>query len=381
MLKSVGKYTIVTMDMITSYDIFRFAKKENRLTAQLMLALEMNRDTLLKRFLELCQLEHEIKNLSSMTIRLQDSEEESRPDAVLSQNGSVKILFVESKLDGPVNANQLILHVKSGKGHVPVLCISRGKTEPMEIQKARETLSKLGSSEDLVRWLGWQQMYTELNSLSSRIQEKPEIAGLTKSLEKENLAELAFKGFKKDDLVRISQFVRIYPELFENAQLLIDGVIERVKKKNQEVKVYFKRKQTTVSPIKHQTFAGFRYPEMENTWAYLTVDFSDGHLRLELSMESEKLKELSDSQVKNYLEDLRSREGFKLETPRKEEIDSAKQLRDGGYVSFSRYYCCDSDVLYLNPQELVKLISEDIFWLLDFLKTRKLCVGKESELE
>lgn len=122
--------------MVTTYDIYRFSQKENRLTAQLMLVLETNRIPLLERFLELCQIDCKGKNLDFMTTELQDVEEESKPDAAVVENNGQKILFIESKLKGKVDPNQLVSHVRSGKGNVPVVCISRGKVEPPEIEEA-----------------------------------------------------------------------------------------------------------------------------------------------------------------------------------------------------------------------------------------------------
>ena len=72
--------------MITTHNIYRFSQRENRLTVQLMLALETNKVSFLKRFLELCQINMLGNSLKSMVAKLQESEEESTPDAALIQS-------------------------------------------------------------------------------------------------------------------------------------------------------------------------------------------------------------------------------------------------------------------------------------------------------
>lgn len=50
-----------------------------------------------------------------MTIKLQDFEEESTPDATIVGSDGQKILFIESKLKGGISRSQLVSHVRSGK--------------------------------------------------------------------------------------------------------------------------------------------------------------------------------------------------------------------------------------------------------------------------
>jgi hypothetical protein len=343
-----------------------------------MLTLEMNRSTLLERFLELCNIDCKGRNLSSLTTRLQVFGEESTPDATIMESNGQEMLYIESKLQGGVDYDQLVRHVRSGKGNVPVVCVSQGKIEPPEIEEARETLTQQGFSKTLIRWVSWQQIYAELDNLPYKEQKKTEIEGLRKSLESESIAAPVFKGFQKSELIETSQFVKSYPIIFQNAKQLIEDIIEYVKAKDSNVDVDYSKRQSTTFPIMSQVSAGFRYLEMRLNHANLSFDLSKDYLHQEWGQLSAKqLKALDISQMESILAAL-SKEGFKLERYNRgnledvQDLEILKQIPDELGVVFSRYYRFTDDVLYINPQELVRFIGDGVLWMLNFFKTRDL---------
>jgi len=364
--------------MITTYDIFKFTQKENRLTAQLMLALEMNKDPLLKRFLELCQLDCHIRSLDPIKSRLQAFEDASTPDAVLFRDQE-KILFIECKLKGSIDTNQLFSHISSGKGSIPVVCVSRGKVEPEEIKQARENLVKQGFSQSLILWIGWQQIYTELVNLPRRMQEKPEIAGLIASLESEDLAARTFRGFKKEEMMNVTQLLMSYSAIFENTKQLLRDIIEYVKEKDSTIivledKPHFLTRDSIFGGI----FCWFAHAGWRTYHANLTFDFYERHICLAWkNIEAKQLKAVNSSQLENHLMDLKKK-NVRLETDKHgklEElrtVEDLKEIEDKSSVQFSCYYFFDNEILYKKPEDVVKGFAEDILWMLDFFGTRGL---------
>jgi len=346
-----------------------------------MLALETNRIPLLERFLELCQIDCKGKSLDSVTIKLQDSEDESTPDAAIIESNGHKTLFIESKLRGSVGSSQLVSHVRSGKGSVPVVCVSRGKVEPPEIEEARRNLTQQGFDKTLIRWIGWQQIYMELGRFTYDRPGKPEVEGLKESIERENMSNPTFRGFKKSELVETSQFAKTYAAIFQNAKQLIEDVIEYVQEKDENVEVSYSRRPSTTSPIMQKVSAGFRYAEMQLYYATVSFDFSKGHVHQSWELLANQLKALNRLQIENILADLH-KEGFKLEgysegnLEEVSDLETLSKLHDEVGVAFSRYYCFSDDALYTNPQDLVRSLGDGILWMLDFFKKRGLYVSE-----
>jgi hypothetical protein len=343
-----------------------------------MLALEMNKDPILKRFLELCHLDHQIKNVESIKTKLQDFEEESTPDAVFYIDGKEKILFIECKLNASIGTNQLIKHVRSGKGNVPMVCISRGKVEPKEIKEAQENLLKEGFGQTLIRWIGWQQIYTELVNLPHEIQEKPEVRGLIISLEKENLAARAFTGFKKDELVSSSQLLMRYSSIFENVKQLIHDIIEHIKEKDNTIEANVVPSSKVLNSIYGVISGSFRHTDMMNTRALLEFDFYEEHVRLAWdNLQAKHLKIVNESQLESYLIDLKKR-NFRFEILKQgkweesETMADLKKVEDEDWVAFSSYYSFDNEIFYVNPPDVVKHFADEVVWMLHFFKTRGL---------
>jgi len=280
--------------------------------------------------------------------------------------------------------NRLTAHVKSGKGNVPVVCISSGKTMPPEIEIARADLRQQGFSQTLIRWIGWQQIYTELNDLDQETREKPEIEGLRKSLEMENISTPIFKGFKKGELTEISDFVKSYPSVFQNAKQLIEDVIEYVQGKDENADILYSRKQTTTFPLMKQVSAGFRYLEMGNYHASLGFDFSQSYVHQKWELSAKQVKALSKSQLSSVLADL-SKENFKFERYNKGNLEEIadmgilQQLPDELGVVFSRYYLFSDNILCINPEDLVKFLGDGMLWMLNFFKTAGLYAEKKAE--
>lgn len=346
-----------------------------------MLALETNRVPFLGRFLELCQIDYKDKNLDLMTTQLQPFEEESTPDASIMENNGQRILFIESKLKSGVNPNQLVSHVRSGKGNVPVVCVSSGKVEPPEIKEARRSLTQQGFSETLIRWISWEQINAELNSLAYVLPGKPEIEGLRKSLESESMATPTFKGFTRGELVEASQFAKSYAAIFLNSKQLLQDVMEYVQGKDENIETWGVSPQSTKSPIMEKMSVGFRYAGTQQRQIVLTFDFSKACVYQRSELTAKQLKDLAASHLENILADL-NKGSFKLEGYSQgnlEEVadpETLKQLPDEIGVSFSRYYYFSDDALHKNPQELVKVLGDGILWMLDFFKTRDLCVSE-----
>ena len=359
--------------LITTHDIFRFSQKENRLTAQLMLAIEANKDPLLKRFLTMCSLDQYADNLTQIRISLQGAEGESTPDATLLLD-SEKLLFIECKLESHADASQLISHVRSGEGRVPVVCISSGIAEPVEIRDAAENLSKQGFDKTLIRWVSWNQIYTELLSLPYEMQEKHEIAGLISSIEKENLSSLRLRAFKQEELSEISQFVKLYPTIFENAWQLVHGVLLYVLEKAPNVEVTH-TKPKGIDPIRPEIITDFRYAGMESYNVQMNFDFCDGHVRLAWGGPAKQLKGFSGTQMEKLLSKIK-KESLRLELYPGEEIpgetsipEIIKETQEEKWIYLSRYYHFNDQRLYTRPYEIVKRFGEDILLLLSFIES------------
>jgi len=373
---------MVGEELTTTFDIFRFSQKENRLTAQLMLVLEANKNTLLKRFLEMCFMNQHIKNLDQIKIRLQVVEGESTPDAVLFQNDK-EALFIECKLESRIDKSQLISHVKSGEGKIPVICISSGNTEPMEIGDANENLSQLGYNQTLIRWVGWKQIYAELLSLHPEMREKYEVAGLISSLENENLSGPRLRAFKQYELSDISHFVRLYPNIFDNAKQLIQSVIEYVKEKDPNVEIDYKTRPSY--PISEEMTARFRHRETEYH-AFVCFDFGQAHIWLAWgNLLVKQLKNLTDTQMETLLAGIKEK-SFKLESYEEGELREVpndpkiiRGLEEERWAYFSHYYYFDDERFYKAPFEIVKQFGDEILLMLDFFKTLGLYTQQRSE--
>ena len=355
-------------NLVSTYDIFRFRQKENRLTAVLTLALEANKDTLLKRFLERCSMSQYLKSLDKINIDLQSREDGSTPDVTLFHCGD-RILFIECKVESPIDEDQLVSHARSGQGKIPVVCISSGNIKPAEIEAATRELLKEGYYQTLIRWIGWKQIYTDLLDFPE-IREKYEVAGLIRSLENENLSGAKLQAFKQDELSNISKFVKLYPNMFDNARRFVRSVVEYVQEKDPNLEIEFKTH--SYVPLTDVITARLRHKNMEEYNSIICFNFGEARIRLGWDLRVKQLKYLSDTQMEKLLGrmekgvfKLESYEGTQLqEIPNDPEI--MKKLEEDRWALFSRYYYFDDERLYRAPYEIVKQLGEDLILLFNF---------------
>jgi len=248
-------------------------------------------------------------NLDKIEIQLQVPEDESTPDATLFLHDE-RILFIECKVESPVDGSQLISHARSGQGKIPVVCISSGNIRPAEIENATEALLKEGYGQTLIRWISWKQIYTDLLDFPE-IWEKYEVAGLIRSLENENLFGPKLEAFKQDELSNISGFVKLYPNIFDNARQFVRSVIECVQKKDPNVEIEFKMR--PYFPVTDVITARLRRKNMEEYNAVMCFNFGEAQIRLGWDLQVKQLKYLSDTQMEKLLGSMK-KEGFKLES-------------------------------------------------------------------
>lgn len=214
--------------LVSIHDVYRFSQKENRLTALLAFALERQK-LLLERFLEL--FGYPTEKIGQISITLQEREEDSIPDATVYMDKK-KMVFIESKLGPWIDANQVIGHIKSGKGRIPLVCITSGVTRPEGISQALEKLS--GREKDLIRWISWRQLYQTTTNIPEEIVKAEEVSSLIQSLEFENL--VGFTGYESEELKDLSVFVSRYNTVLLKISQLTEDIELSLSSKDKSIK-------------------------------------------------------------------------------------------------------------------------------------------------
>ena len=215
--------------MVSIHDVYRFSQKENRLTALLAFALERQK-ALSEMFLELSG--YSTKKFDSISIKLQEREEDSVPDATVYVDKK-KAFFIESKLGSWIDANQIINHIKSGKGKIPVVCIIGGIAKPQGLDDASRKLSE--SERKLIKWISWRQLNQSIRNMPDEVVKTMEASSLIQSLESENL--VGFTGYKPEEVKDLSGFVSRYNTLLSKLSPLMEDVQLSLSSKDKVIKL------------------------------------------------------------------------------------------------------------------------------------------------
>lgn len=227
--------------MVSIHDVYRFSQKENRLTALLAFALERQK-ALSEMFLELSG--YSTKKFNSISIELQEREEDSIPDATVYVDKK-KAFFIESKLGSWIEADQVINHVRSGKGEIPVVCITGGVAKPEGIDEASRKLSE--SERNLIKWISWRQLNQSIRNMPDEVVKTMEASSLIQSLESENL--VGFTGYKPEEVKDLSGFVLRYNTLLSKLSPLMEDVQLSLSSKDKAIKLFkFVRDGRSLSP-------------------------------------------------------------------------------------------------------------------------------------
>lgn len=355
--------------MITTYDIFRFSTKEDRLTGQFAYALEnTDKSHLLKEFLNRCGvIINSTKDLQFINLQLQTLKDESIPDLVVTRKGE-DILFVESKPFQQVSTQQLVNHVKSGRGKVPVVCLTEQRAEPIGIANAQRIILAEGYPEDLIRWMSWKTVYLVLKSLPKNMQDKPEIEGMIRTLEDENL--LGFLGFERQELEGMLDFVKKYRNVLNKTEQFMQDLNTYLQEKNAKIE------SSDYHPKNEDyCFHLFGLENWENcgdTWAGpigsfvgVTKNLKEGYFAIvvrigiytidKYSRDEDAYIELLDKIERNIAEILG------------DNYDQFLPVDDA--IEFSAKYRFDEEILYIKPDELVRKFGEKLIAILRFLET------------
>ena len=253
--------------MVSIHDVYRFSQKENRLTALLAFALERQK-LLSERFLEMS--DQLIEKFDSISVALQEREEDSVPDATVYLDKE-KTFFIESKLGSWIDADQVISHIKSGKGKIPLVCITGGVTKPEGIDQASEKLSE--NERNLIKWISWRQLYQIIKNMPDEVAKTMEVSSLIQSLEFENL--VGFTGYKSEEAKDLSGFVSRYNTFLSKLSPLMEDVQLSLSSKDKTIKlVKFVRDGRSLSPdvITFCDYA-FSYENWENCGYDATRDW------------------------------------------------------------------------------------------------------------
>jgi hypothetical protein len=353
--------------LVTTYDIFRFSSKEDRLTAQLVYTMKST-NYFLREFLKLCG-ELDIPNLEKISSQLQVVEDESRPDVVI-KDGSEQILYIESKPFQKASAHQLVQHVNSGKELVPVICITGERGFPKEVKQAQEILKEQGCQRDLIRWISWKDIYYTLKSLPEDVLSKPEVMGMIESLQSENLA--GFLGYKNGELRTATEFVQRYKETVKKTERLMQDVTNFLEQKNSNIitSSYHPTKEHYCIHIFY--FRGWKtcgetWQESIGSFAGIKNDFENGRFEIYARIGLETIRKHCDSDEKfsKMLDD--------IEKAFTDKFGSRTLFAPiGETLECYILYSFNDDSLYLNPEKVVEKFSNDVFWILKFLQERRL---------
>ena len=169
----------------TSKQIHLEKQLEDNTTKALINTLEFSSDSLLASFLSVLNIS--IKDKFSPQYDLQVAEDFSRPDALI--NFGKTNIFIESKIDAPLDKKQLNNHLRSIENAYLVCITPREKDE--QIVKSFVNLK--------LRFITWQKIYELFFRYQAR-RKNPEnliVHQFVKYLESINMAP--FNGFQKED--------------------------------------------------------------------------------------------------------------------------------------------------------------------------------------
>ena len=367
--------------MITTYDIFRFPSKEDRLTSQFVYALEnTDKGCLLKKFLRSCKVPVEnIEDFELVNFQIQATKHKSIPDVAIAYKGK-DILFIESKPFQRVSIHQLVNHVESGLGKVPVVCLTGERSEPNELADAQKIVGEKGFPKDLIRWISWKTVYSMLKSLPNSIKDKPEIVGMLKSLGGENL--LGFTGYGRNEFEGLPDFVKKYRNIFNKTEQLMEDVKIYLREKNPKIKSsdYHPKNEDFCQHIfylENWETCGDTWQEGIGSFAGIRNDFKSGFFivfaRIGLrtiekhSKNTDETAELWDEIERNLGEIFG------------DNYDQTYLL--GETLEFSARYGFDEEFLYESPAKVVHNFGQKLLSVLNLLQTSGYYEKKEYEEE
>ena len=369
----------LSYSMITTYDIFRFPSKEDRLTAQFVYALEnTDRAFLMKKFLRSCMLSVEkLEDFDLVTFEIQAQKHKSIPDVAIAYKGR-DILFIESKPFQNVSSKQLLNHIESGLGEVPVLCLTGKRSKPDGVAEAQRILGRKGLAENLIKWMSWKTVYSMIKSLPNNIKDKPEIIGMLKSLEGENL--LGFIGYKKQEFEGLPEFVKKYRNILNITEQLMEDIKSYLQEKNPKIRSsdYHPKNEDLclhIFYLENWEICGDTWQEGIGSFAGIRNDFESGFFNIfvRIGLRTIEKHARNEAEMIELWDKIESNLGeiFGNNYDQFYVIDKA--------LEFRAKYAFDEEFLFKSPAKVVHSFGQKLLSVLNLLQTSKYFEKAEYE--
>jgi hypothetical protein len=155
------------------------------------------------------------------------------PDVVLEDNRN--LIFFENKLNDSLHVDQLVEEYEDGIGchkNFRLIAVTRDWIEPLQVQKAKDRLTKDETKDPRIQWINWQKIYATLRSSAENGNEteKKLISDLLSLLEVKGLS--AFVQFQKEQLDGIANLWPQIPSFLEDCSALFGTLSSRLHDKN-----------------------------------------------------------------------------------------------------------------------------------------------------
>ncbi|MCK4642302.1 hypothetical protein KAU32_01570 [bacterium] len=317
---------------------------EDNTTKALINTLEKSRKNILKSFLKLVDINVPIES-KVILYDLQVSEKFSRPDGLIQI--ADQSVYIESKIDAPLEREQLERHLQSiDKGYL--LCITPREKDFDLIKKMRD---------NRLRFITWEQIFHLFKSTLPRIKDVQTRFVLTEFLEYLEVINMApFTGWQKKDFeaflfiendpnnelrLRVKEKFRLYIEEL-NSLLKEKNIINTLepyvgKLGGKDVDVWGSVSEPPVNKKVHK-------PHF-SAWIN-SYEFEIG-VQIEGKTPANKMKQYIGENKSEFLRILRRLEGFKIEL--NERVEIQPQVHNFRFVAKIQAgkHCTENDVNYL----------------------------------
>ncbi len=191
------------------------------------------------------------------------------PDVILK--GKSALIFIENKLDTPVDVVQLVEEYEDGtKTHKNfwLIAVSRDYIEPIEIENARSTLAERGIVDPRIRWINWQQIYSMLrrNAKNGNETEQKLVGNLISLLKAKGLS--TFDRFEKMQLNNVAQLWPDVAKFLDECSTLFQTVSARLADTNivtdDRVRFSYRRRSKIEVPVLR--WIALRYWDGDKGW-------------------------------------------------------------------------------------------------------------------